>query len=89
MTKSIDNATMLLPVVKKAVKALYGPNMEDIRILKADQFPLFHDPKQGWLVHTDFHDSCYEYSVQLEVQMVDGRITRSLELHRKPWQDNA
>jgi hypothetical protein len=89
MTKSINNATMLLPVVKKAVKALYGPSMEDIRILKADQFPLFHDPKQGWLVHTEFNDGRYEYSVQLEVQMADGRITRSLELNRKPRQGNA
>jgi hypothetical protein len=40
-------------------------------------------------VHTEFNDGRYDYSVQLEVQMADGRITRSLELNRKPQQGKA
>ena len=84
MNNPLTNVTQLMPVARRAVKALYGSGMQDIRILKADQFPLFHQPKEGWLVHLEFNDGCYEYSVQMDVQMGDARITRTLELHRKP-----
>jgi hypothetical protein len=82
MSKPVKNAIELKPIVEKAVKALYGQPMESIKILKADQFPLFREPKQGWLVHAEFNDDKYEYAVQMDVQMADGRITRSVELHR-------
>ncbi len=82
MNKPITNATELKPVVEKAVKALYGQAMQNIKILKADRFPLFKEPKQGWLVHAEFDDDKYEYSIQMDVQITDGRITRSVELHR-------
>jgi hypothetical protein len=84
MNRNITNAIHLEPVVKKAVKALYGPNMQDVKILKADRFPLFREPKQGWMVHLEFNDGEYDYSVQMDVQMTDGRITRAIELHRHP-----
>lgn len=86
MDKSIDNATELKPIVEKAVKALYGQAMQNIKVLKAERFPLFREPKQGWLVHAEFNDDKYEYSVQIDVQMADGRITRAVELHRVPTQ---
>ena len=86
MSKSIDNATELKPIVEKAVKALYGQAMQNIKVLKAERFPLFREPKQGWLVHAEFNDDKYEYSVQIDVQMADGRITRAVELHRVPTQ---
>ncbi|MFC1865424.1 hypothetical protein ACFLYB_01760 [Chloroflexota bacterium] len=82
MDKQIDNATKLKPLVEKAVKALYSGAVQNVRIMKAEQFPLFKEPKEGWLVHTEFNDEKYEYSVQMDIQMVDGRITRSVELHR-------
>ena len=82
MSKPLKDATELKPLVEKAVKALYGQPMESIKILKADQFPLFREPKQGWLVQAEFNDDKYEYAVQMDVQMADGRITRSVELHR-------
>lgn len=84
MNKPLTNATQLMPVARRAVKALYGANIQGIRILKADQFPLFHQPKEGWMVHLEFNDGIYEYSVQMDIQMEDARITRTLELHRKP-----
>ena len=84
MDKQIDNATKLKPLVEKAVKALYGGAVQNVRIMKAEQFPLFKEPKEGWLVHTEFNDEKYEYSVQMDIQMADGRITRSVELHRLP-----
>ena len=86
MNKPVKNATELKPIVEKAVKALYGQPMENIKILKADQFPLFRQPKEGWLVHAEFNDEKYEYAVQMDVQLADGRITRSVELHRSPLQ---
>ncbi|MBA7480085.1 hypothetical protein ES707_15531 [subsurface metagenome] len=82
MDKLVKDATQLKPIVDRAVKALYGQAMQNIKILKADRFPLFKEPKEGWLVHAEFNDDKYEYSVQVDVQMADGRITRSIELHR-------
>ena len=82
--RPVKNATELMPVVEKAVKALYGQAMQNIKILKADRFPLFKEPKQGWMVHAEFNDDKYVYDVQMDIQMADGRITRSVELHRTP-----
>lgn len=84
MNKPVKDAIELKLIVEKAVKALYGQPMENVKIMKADQFPLFKEPKQGWLVHTEFNDAKYEYAVQMDVQMADGRITRSVEMHRTP-----
>lgn len=82
MDKPVNNATQLKPIVEKAIKVLYGSAMQNIKILKADRFPLFGEPKEGWMVHSEFNDDKYEYSVQMDVQMADGRITRAVELHR-------
>lgn len=82
MDKPVNNATQLKPIIKKAVKALYGDGMRGVKILKADRFPLFSEPKQGWLVHLEFNDDDCEYAVQMDVQMADGRITRTVEMHR-------
>ncbi len=84
MNKTVSNATKLMPIVERAAKALYGRAVQNVRIMKAEQFPLFKEPKQGWLVHAEFDDEKYDYSVQMDIQMVDGRITRSVELHRMP-----
>ena len=86
MDKPIKDATELMPVVEKAVKALYGQAMQNVKILKADRFPLFKEPKEGWFVHAEFDDGKYEYAVQMDIQTADGRITRSVELHRAPLQ---
>ena len=86
MKKPVNNATELMPVAEKAIKALYGQAMQNIKILKAERFPLFKEPKQGWFVHAEFNDDKYEYSIQMDVQMADGRITRAVELHRSPIQ---
>ena len=82
MDKPIKDVTQLMPIVERAVKALYGQAMQNIKILKADPFPFFKEPKQGWLVHAEFNDDKYEYAIQVDIQMADGRITRSVELHR-------
>ena len=86
MYKPVKDATQLRPIAEKAVKGLYGQEMQNIKVMKADQFPLFREPKQGWLVHAEFNDEKYEYAVQMDVQLADGRITRSVELHRSPLQ---
>ena len=84
MDKLVQDATQLKSIVDRAVKALYGQAMQNIKILKAERFPLFKEPKEGWLVHVEFNDDKYDYSVQMDVQMADGRITRAVELHRTP-----
>ena len=86
MDNPVNNATELKPIIEKAVKALYGGAMQNIKILKAEQFPLFKESKQGWLVHAEFNDGKHEYSIQMDIQMADRRITRSIELQRVPIQ---
>jgi hypothetical protein len=82
MYKPVKDATQLRPIIEKAVKGLYGQGMQNVKVIKADRFPLFREPKLSWLVHAEFNDDKYEYAVQIDVQMADGRITRSVELHR-------
>ena len=84
MLKPVRDATQLRPVVLKAIKALYGQGMQDITILKAELFPLFREPKQGWMTHVEFSDDRFTFSIQLDVQMEDGTITRVVELNRTP-----
>jgi hypothetical protein len=84
MFKSVKDAIQLRPVVLRAIKALYGQGMQNITILKAEQFPLFREPKQGWMAHVEFSDERLVYSVQLDVQIEDGTITRVVELNRTP-----
>ena len=84
MSKSISNATQLKPVITRAVRALYGRDVQNVAILKAEQFPLFREPKQGWLVHAEFNDDSYQYAIQMDVQLGNGTITRVVELHRSP-----
>jgi len=82
MGSPVQDATELKRIVERAVKALYGQTMQNVKVLKADQFPLFKEPKQGWLVHAEFNDDRYDYNIQMDIQMADGRVTRSVELHR-------
>ena len=82
MEKAVSNATELKPIVERAVRALYGRDMQNVKILKADQFPLFKETKVGWLVHAEFNDDKYDYSIQMDIQMADSRVTRAVELHR-------
>jgi len=74
----------LKPMVVRAVTALYGQAIRNIKIQKVDQFPLFLKIKEGWRVNVEFGDDKYQYSVQMDVQMADGRITRSIEMRREP-----
>ena len=81
MDKPVSNATELKPIVEKAVKALYGEAMQNIKILIIVEFrvnepALFRLPKQRKPIG-------FEY---LDVQMADGRVTRAVELHRAPIQ---
>ncbi len=89
MNKPITNATELKPVVERAAKALFGQTIQSIKILKAERFPLFKEPKEGWLVHVEFNDGKFEYAVQMDIQTADGRITRSVELHRTPFHSDV
>ena len=84
MKKKVDTEIKVTPIVEKAVKILYGQAVHNIKILEFEQLPLFRKPKHSWLVNVDFNDDQYEYSVQMDVQMSDGQITRVHELHRVP-----
>jgi hypothetical protein len=84
MKNPVHDLTQLKPIVEKAVRLFYGSAVKNIDMIKTQKFPLFRMPKQGWLVDTKFNDDVYEYHVQIDVQMADGRITRTHELYREP-----
>jgi hypothetical protein len=84
MMNPVQDITQLKPIVEKGARLLYGNVVRNIKMIKAEKFPLFRTPKQGWLADVKFNDDVYEYHVQMEVQMADGRITRTHELYREP-----
>ena len=84
MKNKVDTETKIIPIIEKAVTVLYGRATRNIRILGVEHIPLFRKPKHSWLVNVDFNDDQYEYSIQMDVQMSDGQITRVHELHRVP-----
>ncbi len=63
IAKPVRDVTQLKPVVEKAVKALYGQAVQNVKVPKADRFPLFKEPRQGRLVHAEFNDDKHEYAV--------------------------
>ena len=84
MKNPVNDVTQLKPIVKKAVRIFYGGAVKNIEMVMTQKFPLFRTPKQGWLVDMKFNDDVYEYHIQIDVQMADGRITRTHELYREP-----
>ena len=84
MKNPVHDVTQLKPIVEKAVRLFYGGAVRNIEMIKTQKFPLFRTPKQGWLVDMKFNDDVYEYHIQIDVQMADGRITRTHELYREP-----
>ena len=84
MKKPVHDETQLKPIVLSAVRLFYGGKVKNIEMIKTGKFPLFRTPKQGWLVDVKFNDDVYEYHIQIDVQMADGRITRTYELYREP-----
>ncbi len=84
MKNSVHDVTQLKPIVEEAVRLFYGGAVKNIEMIMTQKFPLFRTPKQGWLVDMKFNDDVNEYHVQIDVQMADGRITRTHELYRKP-----
>ena len=49
--------------MEKAVKALYGQTVQNVKTPKTDRFPLFKEPRQDRLVHAEFNDGKHEYAV--------------------------
>jgi hypothetical protein len=84
MKNPVHDETQLKPIVVSAVRLFYGGRVKNIEMIKTGKFPLFRTPKQGWLVDVKFNDDVYEYHIQIDVQMADGRITRTHELYREP-----
>lgn len=78
---TIEDVKDLRPIVEETVKTLYGENTQNIKIRKADQYPIF-GALEWWKVEAEFEDDKFKYLVEVKIQMEDGKVTRHEEKER-------
>ena len=62
-------------------KKLYGGNISAITVERLEEYPLFKEPKEGWLVLISFKDDDGHYTLQMEFTF-DGILRKSQEIGR-------
>lgn len=63
------------------MKILYGEGIRNIRIRRAEQYPILGS-KQWWSSEVEFEDDEFKYLIRMNVQMADGRVTETKEEQR-------
>ena len=61
---------------------LYGSQISELKVERTEPFPLFKEPKIGWLVLVSFKDPDGCYTLQMEFSF-DGNLTKSMEIGRE------
>ena len=80
MNKTVSNATKLMPIVERAAKALYGRAVQNVRIMKAEQFPLFKDRLTiGRTAHNDIQLKAHFISRRHAVIVTENEQTRIID----------
>ncbi len=73
----LNDVKQLTPVVQKVITTMYGNKVKDITIRIAEKFTMKPDM---WDVAVDFKDDKNQYTVDLEVNANDGRVTSAREI---------
>ena len=84
MSYPLENMSQLQPIVRQAVTSLYGKTSKNITIQEAGRIPPFKEPKHSWQVNVLFNLEEYKYTVQFEIRIIDGLITKVHVIHRDP-----
>jgi hypothetical protein len=75
----LSDPKQLTPVVQKVITTLYGDKVKDLTIRIAERFTMKPDL---WDVAVDFKDDRNQYTVDLEINAHDGKVTSAREIIR-------
>ena len=80
----LENVSQLQPIVRQTVTSMYGKTANNITIQEAGRIPPFKEPKHSWQVNVLFNNEEYKYTVQFEIKILDGLVTKVHVMHRDP-----
>jgi len=81
---SVEDVEELGPIIEDALKPVYGGNVRNIEILRANQIPFLDQKKESWRATVEFDDSKTKYQVSIDIRISDGSIKRTEEIVREP-----
>lgn len=73
----LNEARQLTPLVRKVIETLYGNKVKDLNIRIAEKFTMKPDL---WDVAVDFKDDTNQYTVDLEINAKDGKVSSAREI---------
>ena len=73
----LNEPKQLTPLVLKVIETLYGNKVKDLNIRIAEKFTMKPDL---WDVAVDFKDDTNQYTVDLEINAKDGKVSSSREI---------
>ena len=73
----ITNADQIKPIAQNVIKTMYGDKIRDLRFRIVEKFTM---KPNYWDVAVDFKDERNEYTVDLEVDATDGKVTSAREI---------
>lgn len=75
----LNDPKQLNPIVQKAITTMYGDKVKELTIRIAEKFTM---KPNVWDVAVDFKDDRNQYTVDLEINANDGKITSAREIIR-------
>ncbi len=75
----ITNVEQIKPIARNLIKTMYGDKVSDLRFRIVEKFTM---KPNYWDVAVDFKDERNEYTVDLEVDETDGKVTSAREIIR-------
>lgn len=73
----LNEPKQLTPLVRKVIETLYGNKVKDLNIRIAEKFTMKPD---FWDVAVDFKDDTNQYTVDLEINAKDGKVSSAREI---------
>ena len=73
----IKNADQVKPIAQNVIRTMYGDKVRDLRFRIVEKFTM---KPNYWDVAVDFKDERNEYTVDLEVDGTDGKVTSAREI---------
>ncbi len=73
----LNEPKQLTPLVRKVIETLYGNKVKDLNIRIAEKFTMKPDL---WDVAVDFKDDTNQYTVDLEINAKDGKVSSAREI---------
>lgn len=77
MGEKIEDGKDFKPIIERAIKTIYGEEVEGIRIHSAKQYPLSKEEKISWHVKVTIKNNKDRYDIRLTVRITDKTVTET------------